>query len=157
MRKNNFLLLAFLLLGFSGISQAEEKKAVYDLTSGDAEKIESRLLGGIKHIAEYYKQQGDEFKAVVAISGDSYRYFVEDIANSPFKDDAALLAQQKKLAPLLKELVEDYGVRFDMCGGGMKARKIKPESLYSFVHTDKIKPVYMIDWQNKGYAYMPLH
>ena len=157
MQKNAFLLIAVLLFGFSGITQAEEKKAVYDLTSGDASKIESRLLGGIKRIAEYYKSQGDEFKAVIAISGEAYKYFVEDIANSPFKDDAALIVQQKKLAPLLKELANDYGVRFEMCGAGMTARKIKPESLYDFVNTDKIKPVYMIDWQNQGYAYMPLH
>lgn len=157
MRKNAFLLVAVLLLGFTGIAQAEDKKAVYDLTSGDAEKIESRLLGGIKRIAVYYKEQGDTFKAVIAISGDSYKYFVEDIASSPFKDDEALILVQKKLAPLLRELAEDYDVRFEMCGAGMKARKIAPESLYSFVNTDKIKPVYMIDWQNKGYAYMPFH
>ncbi len=156
MRKFNFLILAVLLFGFGSLSQAEEKKAVYDLTTGDVEKIESRLLGGIKDIADYYKKQGDEFKAVVAISGKSYKYFVEDLKNSPYKDDKELVAIQKKLAPLLKELAEDYGVRFDMCGAGMKARKIKKESIYSFVHTDKIKPVYMIDWQNKGYAYMPM-
>jgi intracellular sulfur oxidation DsrE/DsrF family protein len=147
---------SFLLLVVSSGTSADEKKAVYDLTSGDAGKIESRLLGGIKFLSDYYKKQGDEFKAVVVISGKSYKYFIDDLANSPFKDDKELIEAQKTLKPLIKELHDDYGVRFDMCGGGMKARKIKSESLYSFVHFDKVKPVYLINWQNEGYAYMPV-
>lgn len=157
MRLSKIIISTLLLLAISNVSLAAERKAVYDLTTGDAEKIESRLLGGIKFIANYYKKQNIEFKAVVAISGDSYKYFIQDLSNSPYKDDAKLAEAQKILRPLLEELNRDYGVRFDMCGFGMKSRKIKPESLYSFIHTDKVKPVYMIEWQNKGYAYMPMH
>jgi uncharacterized protein len=156
MRSVRFVLIGFFILAFSSVCSAQDRKAVYDLTSGDAEKIESRLLNGIKFLTDYYKNQHDEFKAVVVISGNSYKYFIEDLENSPYKDEKDLLEVQKKFRPLLKELNDDYGVRFDMCGAGMKARNIKAESLYSFVHSDKAQPIYMINWQNKGYAYMPM-
>ena len=157
MRSSRIFLIGLLLLAFSSVSNAADRKAVYDLTSGDAERIESRLLNGIKFLSDYYKKQGDDFKAVVVISGKSYKFFIDDLANSPYKDDKDLIEAQKKLRPLIKELHDDFGVRFDMCGGGMKRREIKAESLYSFIHTDKMKPIYLINWQNEGYAYMPLH
>ena len=148
------LLLSLILV--SSFSQAGEKKAMFDLTSGDAERIEQRIVGAIKYLSNYYKKEGDEFKAVVVISGKSYKYFIKDLDNSPYKGDKELAAAQKKLEPMLLELHEKYGVRFDMCGGGMRARDIKAESLYSYVHTDKMKYVYLINWQNKGYAYLSI-
>jgi uncharacterized protein len=157
MRSTKFLLLGIFFLTLANVSHADERKAVYDLTSGDAEKIESSLLGGIKFLANYYKKQDIEFRAVVVISGKSYKYFIEDLANSPFKDEQDLVEVQKILRPLLQELNDDYGVRFEMCGAGMRARNIKAESLYSFVHSDKPKPVYLVNWQNAGYAYMPVN
>lgn len=160
MHKTKILLLSLLLFAgysFANESLAETKKAVFDLTSGDNEKIEARIVNNIKFLSDYYGKQKIEFKAVVVISGKSYKYFIEDLDNSPFKDDKELLAAQKKLRPLLKELNDNYSVRFDMCGQGMKARKIKAESLYSFVNSDKMKYVYLVDWQNEGYAYIPIH
>jgi intracellular sulfur oxidation DsrE/DsrF family protein len=148
------LLLSLIVV--SSLSHAEERKAMFDLTSGEADRIESRIVGTIKNLSDYYKKQGDEFKAVVVISGKSYKYFVQDLGNSPFKDDKELAAAQEKLKPMLLELHEKYGVRFDMCGAGMRSRNIKAESLYSFVHTDKMKYVYLINWQNEGYAYIPI-
>ena len=149
-------ILLLSLIFVSSFSQAGEKKAMFDLTSGDAERIEQRIVGAIKYLSNYYKKEGDEFKAVVVISGKSYKYFIKDLDNSPYKGDKELAAAQKKLEPMLLELHEKYGVRFDMCGGGMRARDIKAESLYSYVHTDKMKYVYLINWQNEGYAYLPI-
>ena len=153
---SRFCLMLFVLV-LAGNVLAEERKAVFELTSGDAERIESRLLNGIKFLDAYYKEQGDEFKAVVVISGKSYKYFIEDLKHSPYKDDMDLIEIQKRFRPLIRELNDDYGVRFDMCGVGMKQRGIKAETLYPFVHSNKAQPIYMIDWQNQGYAYMPMH
>ncbi len=154
MKTLKIFLFSFMFI--SAFSHAGEKKAMFDLTSGDAERIEQRIVGAIKFLSNYYKKQGDEFKAVVVISGKSYKYFIQDLDNSPYKGDKELAAAQKKLQPMLLELHEKYGVRFDMCGGGMKSRDIKAESLYSYVHTDKMKYVYLINWQNEGYAYLSI-
>ncbi len=150
------LISFFLLSGFSLASASEVRKVVFDLTTGDIERIEARIVDNIKFLSKHYKKQGVGFKAVVVISGKSYKYFIKDLKNSPYKDDLELAKAQKILAPLFKQLAEKYDVRFDMCGPGMRSRKIKAETLYDFVHTDKMKYVYLIDWQNLGYAYLPI-
>lgn len=157
MKNIKSFLLGILFLSLVSVSFADERKAVIDLRSGDPEKIEVRLLGDLKYLSDYYAKQGHEFKAVVVISGKSYKYFIEDLANSPYKDEKELAAIQKTFRPLMQELHDDYGVRFEMCEVGMKARNIKAESLYPFVHSDKSQPVLLIDWQSAGYAYLPMN
>ena len=148
-------LIASLIL-MTGYAHADDIKVVFDLTTGDAKRIENRIIGNIKYLSTHYAKENSNLKSVVVISGKAYKYFVQDLANSPYKEDKNLAEVQKKIQPLLQELVDKYQVRFDMCGAGMKARNIEAKSVYSFVHTDKMKYVYLIDWQNKGYAYIPI-
>ncbi len=155
MRMIKTLMMA-LLLSLSSL-MAVEQKVVFDLTSGDVATIEKHLIKNIDNLAEYYKANKIDFKAVVVISGNAYKYFVEDLANSPFKGKLKVARAQKKLAPLLAKLHTTYGVEFDMCKSGMKARKIDKKVLYGYVKTDLDKSVYLIKWQNEGYAYLPVH
>lgn len=154
MRYLRYLLATFLFV--SAASFAEERKAVFDLTTDDPERIEQRIIGAIKQMHKHYQSQDIDFKAVVVISGKAYKYFVADLANSPFSDDKALAEKQKEFQTAFAELHERYGVRFDMCGVGMKRKGIKAEMVYPFVNTDKSKYIYLIDWQNAGYAYVPI-
>jgi hypothetical protein len=94
---------------------------------------------------------------VIVISGDAYKYFIEELAESPYATDKSAIEIQPKFRAVFKELNDDYHVTFKMCSAGMKARGIKPESVYQFVHADAIKDVYLIDAQNDGYAYIPVH
>jgi hypothetical protein len=150
------VVVATCILGASTI-YADEVKAVYDLTSGDSAKIEKEMITSIKNVSEHYKEQHKEFKTIVVISGNAYKYFIEDLAESPYVKDKSAVEIQPKFKPIFKELNERYHVTFEMCSAGMKARGIKQETVYKFVHTDKIKDVYLIDAQNEGYAYMPVH
>ena len=136
---------------------AAEQKAVFDLTSGDVAKIEKHLIGTIEGLAAYYKANDIDFKAVVVISGNAYKYFVQDLNNSPFKGKIKVARAQKKLKPMLENLHTKYGVEFDMCKAGMKARNLDKKVLYNYVKTDLNKSVYLIKWQNDGYAYLPVH
>ena len=145
-----------LLLSLTSLIAAEQK-VVFDLTSGDVVKIEKHLIKNIEGLAGYYKANGIEFKAVVVISGSAYKYFVKELKDSPFNGKMKVARAQKKLAPLLEKLHTQYGVEFDMCKAGMKARKIDKKVLYGYVKTDLNKSVYLIRWQNDGYAYLPVH
>ena len=71
--------------------------------------------------------------------------------------DKAAIEMQPKFRPLLQELNDNDHVTFKMCSVGMKARAIKKETLYPFVHADMMKNVYLINAQNEGYAYIPVH
>ena len=145
-----------LIMGMSTLL-ADTAKVVYDLTSGDSAKIEKHLIKSIKAVAEYYKKEKKEFKAMVVISGDAYKYFVNDLKKSPYADQKDVLKIQPQFKILLKSLNDEYHVRFNMCSSGMKARKIEKDTLYHYIHADVMKSVYLIDAQNEGYAYMPIH
>ena len=149
--------LVLLLAVIASEAFGEERKVVFDLRAGDPGRMEARLVGDIKYMAEYYENLDLDFKAVVVISGRAYKYFIDDVENSPFRDEAGISALQDKFRPLLQELNDDYGVTFEMCEVGMKDRNIEAKTLYSYVNADKLQAVYLIDWQSKGYAYVPVN
>ena len=149
-------IVAGLLFSFMVLFAAEQK-AVFDLTTGDAATIEKHLVKNIEGLARYYQANDISFKAVVVISGNAYKYFVHDLEHSPFRDETELTGTQKKLAPLLAKLHREYQVEFDMCRAGRRARNIDMKVLYDYVQSDKNKSVYLIMWQNRGYAYLPVH
>lgn len=148
--------IAAYIVGASAL-HAGEAKAVYDLTTGDRAKIEKELIQSIKKVSEYYKGENTKFKTIVVISGDAYKYFIDNLADSPYSKDTNAIDAKPKFESVFKELNDTYHVTFDMCSAGMKSRKIKPETLYTFVHSNAIKNVYLIDAQNRGYAYIPVH
>lgn len=154
----NFFTKILLLLSVClGFSYAQSAKVVYDLTSGDSVKIEKHLINSIKALGKYYKEEKIEFKVIVVISGDSYKYFINDLEKSPYASQEEVIKVQKKFKTLLKDLNDAYGVTFNMCATGMRARKIDKNILYHYVHADVMKSVYLIEAQNNGYAYMPIH
>jgi intracellular sulfur oxidation DsrE/DsrF family protein len=149
-------LLVLFLLG-SSVVYADVAKVVYDLTTSDVPKIKKHLIHSLKEVSKYYKSQNREFKAIVVISGHAYQYFIQDLKNSPYADDSELKDLQSELKPLFEKLHKEYNVTFDMCENGMNARNIHKESLYKFVNAEMMKSVYLINAQNDGYAYMPIH
>lgn len=150
------ILLAALFLNFGSL-YADTAKVVYDLSSGDINKIEKHLLDSIVGVSRYYASEKRTLKAIIVISGNSYKYFVDDLKSSPYASDKDALEIQPYFKQRLKSLHEVYGVTFAMCSSGMKARKIEKRTLYDYVKAEKMKSVYLIDAQNEGYAYMPVH
>jgi len=157
MRLIKRLLPGLLLMSMAVLASAEERKLVYDLKLGDADQVASALFEDIKYNAAYYAERGIDFRAAVVISGQAYKFFVEDIASSPFKDDPELPAIQQRFRPILEELVEDYGVEFNMCIVGMQRRNLTADVLYPFVDATKSQPIYLADYQADGYGYLPLN
>ncbi|MFT7880490.1 MAG: DsrE family protein [Sulfurimonas sp.] len=155
MKKISRLLFTLLLLQTALL--ATEQKVVYDLTTGEPQKLEKFLLKGLKVLAEYYREEKIDYQMAVVISGDAYKFFVDALNASPYADDRSLKRLQPEIAPKLRELAEVYNVNFTMCKRGMEARKIPKKSLYNYVEADTMKNVYLIEFQNKGYAYMPIH
>ena len=149
------LTVLFLLL--NSAVYADAAKVVYDLTSGDVGKIKKHLIKSVNAVSDYYKSKNTELHVIVVISGDAYKFFVEDLKNSPYANDTEVQKVQAEIKPLLKKLHADKHVTYNMCQTGMKARHIKKETLYKFVNADMMKSIYLISAQNDGYAYMPIH
>jgi intracellular sulfur oxidation DsrE/DsrF family protein len=140
------------------ISLADDSpKAVINLTTGDINKFKMYLLSGLANSAEYYKNNLKDLKVVVIIHGDAYKFFIKDLQNSPYKDDKSLAENQKEIQSKLEYLNKNYGVRFQMCQQGMKSRKIDSKTLYPFVELIENAFIGLVDWQNNGYAYVPIY
>lgn len=147
--------IVFLLSMMGVILSGAEYKVVFDLMSGDATKVSKRLINNVNALKTHYESQGDTLKVAVVISGDSYKFFVKDLTDSPYADTKGLSQQntllQKHLAPLLKA-----GTEFKVCSIGMKKRDISKASLYEYVVPAFNKTAALIEYQNAGYAYIPL-
>lgn len=116
-----------------------------------------KRIKSINALSQYYEEEKIEFQVIVVISGDAYKYFVDNLKKSPYADDKNVSLAQDKFKTPLFELHNKTGVTFNMCSAGMKARNIKKDTLYQYVHADVMKSVYLIEAQNNGYAYMPIH
>lgn len=149
------IMVVLLLFGFSFAD--DNPKAVINLTTGDLKRFEIYLLGAVANSAEHYKNSLKDLKVVVVIHGDAYRFFIKDLKNSPYRDDTKLIEKQKEIETRLTNLVNNYGVKFVMCKEGMMGRKIDPKSIYPFVEFVENGFIALVDWQNRGYAYIPLH
>jgi intracellular sulfur oxidation DsrE/DsrF family protein len=150
------LLTIVLLLGIKTL-YADTLKVVYDLSSGDSNKIEKHLLDSLGAVSRYYSAEKKKLKVRVVISGDAYKYFIDDLKASPYASDKEAVDIQAYFKIRLRDLHDVHGVTFQMCSSGMKARKIEKHTLYNYVEAEKMKSVYLIDAQNEGYAYMPIY
>jgi len=133
-----------------------ENKVVYDLRIGDEKKINSKIQS-LKAVANHYIEKKSDYKIAVVIGGDAYKFFVDDLLFSPYDKDAELKALKTKIGPKLRELAEVYDVNFTMCDVGIEYRAIPEDSLYDFVEAKKTRSIYLIEFQNDGYAYIPIH
>ena len=88
------------------------------------------------------------------ISGGAYKYFIKNIEQSPYRAQKSLYTMQDRLYPQIKRLKARYGVIYELCGIGMKARKIESKWLYDEMDVAFSKSYALISWQNQGYAYL---
>ncbi len=153
--KNSIKILVLILLS-TVFSLAEPAKVVYDLTSGEIMTIKKKLIRSLTAVAKHYESKKEDVDIIVVISGDAYKFFIEDLESSPYAKDKEVEDIQMTFKSRLEALHTVYGVTFNMCESGMKARKIAKNSLYKFVNAEMMKSVYLINAQNDGYAYLPI-
>jgi len=142
-------LLALMLLS-SAVSAEEhssEKKVVYDLKSGDVQTLETYLISSIVRNSTYYHDHLEELHVKVVIHGESYGFFQKNQSDQ----------KHIEIGKRFRSLSENYDVEFEVCEVGIKKRKISPESLYDFVKIAPSAAIALINAQNEGYAYLPVH
>ncbi|MFK5938337.1 MAG: DsrE family protein [Sulfurimonas sp.] len=131
-------------------------KVVFDLTTGDMKTFEQRILSGVARYTAHYQGMMQEFSAVVVIHGDAYKFFVKDLANSPYKDQTALVKANKDLKIRIASAGNIYEVEFLMCEANMRKAKLTQKDIYPFVKLVPSSTMGLIEKQNAGYAYIPV-
>lgn len=143
-----------ILVFLAAALMAEEHKVVFSLTTDHTSVLKKRLIHQVELLDAYYAKKHDHLKIAVVIYGEAYRFFLKHPEHSLYANDAGLIAERSRLEKELQNLHERYDVVFDMCGMGMKKRNIDRQMIYPFAHPVYNKNVALIDWQNKGYAYI---
>lgn len=133
------------------------RKVVFDLTTGDMKTFEQRILSGVARYTAHYQGIMQEFDAVVVIHGDAFKFFVKDLANSPYKDQTELVKANKDLKIRIAAASDIYEVEFLMCEANMLKAKLTQEDIYPFVKIVPSSSMGLIEKQNEGYAYIPVH
>ncbi len=148
------LRIFFVTLLLGGTLFAKTYKVVYDLTTGSEAVLAKKLVANTQKLKAYYETKGDQLKVAVVVSGKAYRFFIQNLAHSPYANESALLKSQ----PARTKMLEAFSkiATIEMCGMGMKHRNISPETLYPFVKPAFNKTDALVRYQNAGYAYIPL-
>ncbi len=132
------------------------RKAVFDLTTGDMKTFEQRILSGVARYTAHYQGIMQEFDAVVVIHGDAFKFFVKDLANSPYKGQTELVKVNNDLKKRIAAASDIYEVEFLMCEANMLKAGLVQEDIYPFVKIVPSSSMGLIEKQNEGYAYIPV-
>ncbi len=147
-----------LMLGFLALfGQAAEKRVVFDLVTGDLKRFEQIVLTATETHTSHYGALQQHYKAVFVIHGEAYRFFMKSLKGTRYEGDTLLLQRHEELAARLAELAETYDVTFEACSVGMRHRNISEADLYPFVTPIFSAVAGLIEWQEKGYAYVPVN
>lgn len=150
-------LLASLLIGTFAFAEKPTQKIIVDLTTGNIETVKSRFIKGVANTIDHFKERGDTVETVVIIHGEAYRYFVRDLDGSRYSTEIELYNNQKELLDGFAKLSQKYHIRFEVCSVGMKKNQLTHKMFYEFVHLSPSAQISLVEWQNKGYAYLPIH
>lgn len=147
----------FVLLLGATLVFGDTKKFMVDLKTGDMESFSNQLLIGVPGTIDYFTAQGDKVEVAVVIHGDAYKFFVQNLDNTQYGMDKALVDRQEAIRKRLEEIEKKYHIRMEICMNGMHKKGILSEDLYPFVTPIKSAMVALVKWQNAGYAYVPAH
>ena len=132
------------------------KRVVFDVTTADLKRFEQIVFEATKSHTEHYAAQGKAFRAVFVIHGEAYRFFLKKLEGTRYEEDRALQARRAEFEQRFSTLVDSYDVTFEACSIGMAKRRIAPADLYPFVTPIFSATSGLIEWQEKGYAYVPV-
>jgi len=121
-----------------------EHKAVIDVTTGDLERFEQKVIKGSTAFKNYFEGNFKEIDIVVVIHGDAYKFFYK-------KNKKPLLSQR------IRSLATTYDITFLMCEAGMKKLHLKKSDVLDVVAFIPNAGIGLITKQNSGYAYIPVH
>jgi intracellular sulfur oxidation DsrE/DsrF family protein len=154
-----FPFLLALLLGFSGLSMADDfagiqtAKVVWNVTTGD-EKVFLDRMDLIQQTADSLKKRGIKPEFVVIIHGHAAKFVAKDLKGTKFAKDKLPKLQQAHSS--LASLTHN-GVPVEVCAIALKRAKIKHSNVRDFAVIQENVFENLIVLQNKGYAYMAVN
>lgn len=133
------------------LSGLKEVKVIFDITTGDAKKILSRL-GLIVETRDGMVKQGVTPHFVLAFRGPASLFVQKDQSLVKLED----VELMKNIQLKLKEMSIDKSFSLAQCAVANRYLKIKNEDTIPEVRVVGNSFISMAAYQNKGYAYIPI-
>jgi intracellular sulfur oxidation DsrE/DsrF family protein len=133
------------------LSGLTEVKVIFDITTGDAKKLLSRL-GLIEETRDAIRQQGATPRIILAFRGPA-SLFIQKNPDRVKLDD---LETMEKIQEKVKAMSKDKSYRLAQCAVANRYLKVKNEDTIAEVEVVGNSFISMAAFQNKGYAYLPI-
>lgn len=128
-----------------------EVKVIFDITTGDAKKLLSRL-GLIEETRDAIRQQGATPRIILAFRGPASLFIQKNQDRVKIEDLVTMAKIQKKV----KSMSRDKSYRLVQCAVANRYLKVKNEDTIPEVEVVGNSFISMAAFQNKGYAYLPI-
>ena len=126
-------------------------KVIFDITTGDAKKLLSRL-GLIEETRDSMVKQGVKPHFILTFRGPASLLVQKDESRIKLEDlEVAAKIQQK-----LKEMSKDKSFQLNQCAVANRYLKIKNEDTIPELTVIGNSFISLAAYQNKGYAYIPI-
>ena len=133
------------------LSGLSEVKVIFDITTGDAKKLLSRL-GLIEETRDAIRQQGATPRIILAFRGPASLYIQTNESRVKIED----LDTMKKIQDKLKAMSKDKSYRLAQCAVANRYLKVNNDDTIPEVEVVGNSFISMAAYQNKGYAYLPI-
>lgn len=150
------LFLFLFLLSYTLNAHDDANKVVYDLSTGNINIFEKKVLSGISFHKSYYQSKLEDLEVAVVIHGDAYKFFIKDLSKSQYENDKTLKEKHKNFLKRIEILSSIYDVEFLICASGIKRLKIEKANIYDFVKITTTSTIALIDKQTDNYQYIPI-
>lgn len=128
-----------------------EVKVIFDITTGDAKKLLSRL-GLIEETRDGIQKQGVTPRFILAFRGPASLYIQKDENRVKIED----LETMGKIQEKVRAMSKDKSYRVAQCAVANRYLKVKNEDTIPEVEVVSNSFISMAAYQNKGYAYIPI-
>jgi intracellular sulfur oxidation DsrE/DsrF family protein len=128
-----------------------EARVVWDFTIGEPDKFVMRLED-MRETMNTFEARGLTARFAMIVRGPASRLMVPE---PPAQPTPELTAKARKVAPLLRELA-DRGVLVEQCGVALGRQGVRREDLLPFVTVIHNSYVSIVDYELRGYAYVPI-
>ena len=133
------------------LNQLTDVKVIFDITTGDAKKLLSRL-GLIEETRDGMIKQGVKPHFILAFRGPASLLVQKDESRIKLEDlEVAAKIQQK-----LKAMSKDKSFQLEQCAVANRYLKIKNEDTIPELEVIGNSFISIAAYQNKGYAYIPI-
>ncbi|MDA8108030.1 MAG: DsrE family protein [Betaproteobacteria bacterium] len=127
-----------------------EARAVWDFTIGEPDKLAMRLED-LRDTMRAFSRRGTKARFAMIVRGPASRLIVQRLPSST----PELGKAGARIASLLEEVAAE-GVTVEQCGMALARQGVRREDLLPFVTVIENSFVSIVDYEQRGYAYVPI-